>query len=158
ERVACVIASVSGEGGAALSRREYGENVAHLVAPTRYPYQFARNYQQWAGRMNEAPFDAHLILALIAPRAVLLQTGNTDKWSDPAGGFLAAKAATRVFALLGEKGVEGYSLPAPGKPLMNRLGYLMRDGGHAVLPGDWPVFLDFLDKHLRGAPAKPASE
>lgn len=148
ERFAAVIASVSGEGGAALSRRNYGETVAHLTAPTRYPYQFARNYQHWAGRMSEAPFDAHFILALIAPRAVLLQTGNTDKWSDPYGEFLAAKAATPVFELLGEKGIEGYSLPAPGVPLMNKLGYLMHDGGHGVLPADRVVFLDFLEKHL----------
>ena len=149
ERIACVIASVSGEGGAALSRRNYGETVAHLVAPTRYPYQFARNYQQWANRANEAPFDAHFIVALIAPRPVLLQTGNTDKWSDPYGEFLAAKAATPVFALLGKKGIEEYSLPPAGKPMLNTLGYLMHEGGHGVMPADWPVYLDFLEKHLK---------
>ncbi len=149
ERIAAVIASVSGEGGAALSRRNYGETIAHLVAPTRYPYQFARNYQHWAQRPSDAPFDAHFVLSLIAPRPLLLQTGNTDKWSDPYGEFLAAKAATPVYTLLGHKGIEEYSLPAPGKPLLNRLGYLMHDGGHAILPADWPVFLDFLDRHLR---------
>ena len=115
-----------------MSRRDYGETVAHLVAPTRYPYQFAGKYQKWGGKMKQAPFDAHLIIALIAPRAVLLQTGNADKWSDPYGEFLAAKAATPVFVLLGEKGIEEYSLPPPGKPLMNRLGYLMHDGGHGL--------------------------
>ncbi len=149
QRVACVIASVSGEGGAALSRRNYGETVAHLVAPTRYPYQFAKNYARWANRANEAPFDAHFILALIAPRPVLLQTGNTDKWSDPYGEFLAAKAATPVFTLLGQKGIEEYSLPPAGKPMLNTLGYLMHEGGHGVMPADWPVFLDFLEKHLK---------
>lgn len=153
ERIACVIASVSGEGGAALSRRNYGETVAHLVAPTRYPYQFARNYAQWAGRMNEAPFDAHFVIALIAPRPLLLQTGFTDKWSDPYGEFLAARAATPVYELLGEKGIEAYSQPKPGEPMMNTLGYLMHDGGHGVMPQDWPVFLDFLDAHLKGAGA-----
>jgi hypothetical protein len=149
ERVACVIASVSGEGGAALSRRDYGETVAHLVAPTRYPYQFARNYQKWAGKANDMPWDAHMIISLVAPRPILLQTGSTDKWSDPYGEFLAAKAATPVYALLGKKGIEAYSLPATGKPLMNTLGYLMHDGPHGVLPADWPVFLDFLDQHLK---------
>ena len=144
-----MIASVSGEGGAALSRRDYGETVAHLVAPTRYPYQFACNYLKWSGRMNDAPFDAHLIVALIAPRAVLLQTGSTDKWSDPYGEFLAAKAATPVFALLGKKGIEQYALPATGKSLMNTLGYLMHDGPHGVIPADWPVFLDFMQQHLK---------
>ncbi len=148
ERIAAVIASVSGEGGAALSRRNYGERVAHLVAPTRYPYQFARNYASWAGRMTEAPFDAHFVVALMAPRPLLLQTGYTDKWSDPYGEFLAARAATPVYELLGEKGIEEPTQPRLGEPMMNTLGYLMHDGGHGVLPADWPVFIDFLDQHL----------
>jgi hypothetical protein len=151
ERVACVIASVSGEGGAALSRRNYGETVAHLTAPTRYPYQFAKNYAKWAGRANEAPFDSHFIIALVAPRPILLQTGSTDKWSDPYGEFLAAKAATPVFHLLGKKGIEEYSMPAAGKPMLNTLGYLMHEGPHGVMPADWPVFLEFLDKELKPA-------
>lgn len=155
-RIACVIASISGEGGAALSRRDYGETVAHLVAPTRYPYQFAGNYQQWAGRADAAPFDAHMLIALMAPRPLLLQTGNTDKWSDPYGEFLAAKAATPVYTLLGQSGIDAYSLPAPGKPILNTLGYVMHDGGHAVLPEDWSVFLDFLARHLPAVtPASP---
>ncbi len=151
ERIAAVIASVSGEGGAALSRRNYGERVSHLVAEGRYPYQFARNYQKWAFRMDEAGFDAHMLIALIAPRPLLLQTGNTDKWSDPYGEFLAAKAATPVYELFGKKGIEQYALPAPGVPLMNTLAYLMHDGGHGVRPEDWPVFLDFLEEHLKPA-------
>jgi hypothetical protein len=149
QRIACVIASVSGEGGGALSRRNYGETVAHLVEITRFPYQFARNYAKWAGRMNEAPFDSHFVISLVAPRPLLLQTGYTDKWSDPYGEFLAAKAATPVYQLLGKKGIEEYSMPPMGKPMMNTLGYLVHDGGHGVVAADWPVFLNFLDKHLK---------
>jgi hypothetical protein len=149
ERIALVIASVSGEGGAALSRRNYGETVAHLVAPTRYPYQFARNYAKWADRTNDAPFDAHFLIALTAPRPLLLQTGYTDKWSDPYGEFLAARAATPVYELLGKKGIDSATQPRLGEPMMNTLGYLMHDGGHGVLPADWPVFLDFMDRHLQ---------
>lgn len=148
-RVACCIASVSGEGGAALSRRNYGETVAHLTAPTRYPYQFARNYAKWAYRANEAPFDAHFIIALVAPRPLLLQTGSTDKWSDPYGEFLAAKAATPVYHLLGKKGIEEYSMPPAGEPMLHTLGYLMHAGPHGVMPADWPVFFEFLDKYLK---------
>jgi len=149
ERIALVIASVSGEGGAALSRRNYGETIAHLVAPTRFPYQFARNYATWAARPNDAPYDAHFIVSLMAPRPLLLQTGYTDKWSDPYGEFLAAKAATPVYELLGKKGIDKPSQPRLGEGMMNDLGYLMHDGGHGVVPADWPVFLDFMDKHLR---------
>lgn len=149
QRVAAVIANMSGEGGAALSRRDYGETVAHLVAPNRFPYQFAGNYAKWADRFHEAPFDAHMILALIAPRAVLLKTGYIDRWPDPYGEFLAAKAATPVFELLGQKGIEQYSMPKPGEPLLNRLAFHMHDAGHAVLPSDWPLFFEFLDTHLK---------
>ena len=148
ERVACVLASVSGSGGAALSRRRYGERVAHLLAPSRFPYWFARRFGEWSGRMEEAPWDAHMIVSLIAPRPVLLQTGYTDKWSDPYGEFLAAKAATPVFHLFGKKGIELFSQPPVGEPMMNTLGYLIHDGGHGMVPADWPVFLDFMDAHL----------
>jgi hypothetical protein len=149
QRIALVIASVSGEGGAALNRRNYGETVAHLTAPTRFPYQFAGNYAHWAGRMIEAPFDAHFIISLIAPRPLLLQTGYTDKWSDPYGEFLAAKAATPVYELLGETGIDAAAQQARlGEPMSSTLGYLMHDGGHGVLPEDWPVFLDFMDRYL----------
>lgn len=148
ERIALTIASVSGAGGAALGRRDYGETVAHLVAPSRFPYWYAGNYANWAGRMAEAPFDSHLVISLMAPRPLLLQTGLTDKWSDPYGEFLAAKAATPVYELLGESGIEQYSQPPIGEPLMGTLGYLMHDGGHGVVPADWLVFLDFMDEHL----------
>src|SRR5438874_11556157 len=110
-RFAMVIASCSGEGGAALSRRNYGETIAHLPAPTRYPYQFAANYAKWAGRVNEFPVDAHMLVALIAPRPVLLQTGDKDGWSDPRGEFLAAVAAGPVFKLLGKQGLDTDVMP-----------------------------------------------
>ncbi|MBI5766635.1 MAG: acetylxylan esterase [Verrucomicrobia bacterium] len=151
ERFACVIASVSGEGGAALSRRDYGETIAHLVAPTRYPYQFAGNYQKWADKTKAMPWDAHTIIALIAPRPLLLQTGSTDKWSDPYGEFLAAKAASPVYALFGKKGIEPNAVHATAQPLLNTLGHFMHDGPHGVLPSDWPVYLDFMDAHMKAA-------
>ncbi|HYD83218.1 MAG TPA: hypothetical protein VEA63_04185, partial [Opitutus sp.] len=113
-RFALVIASCSGEGGAALSRRNYGETVAHLTAPTRYPYQFAANYAKWAGKPAESPVEANLLVSLIAPRPLLLQTGDTDIWSDPKGEFLAALAATPVYALLGESGLRTAQMPQPG--------------------------------------------
>jgi hypothetical protein len=82
-RFALVIASCSGEGGAALSRRNYGETIKHLVAPTRYPYQFAGNYQKFGDHVDQFPVDAHMLISLIAPRPLLLQTGDADGWSDP---------------------------------------------------------------------------
>jgi hypothetical protein len=148
-RVALVIASCSGEGGAALSRRNYGETIKHLVAPTRYPYQFCANYAKWTNKVNECPVDAHMLLALIAPRPVLLQTGYKDKWSDPYGEFLAAVAAGPVYKLLGKQGLDTDKMPAPGEPILHTIGFYMHAGGHGAAPADWPVFLKFLQMHLQ---------
>ncbi len=148
-RFAMVIASCSGEGGAALSRRNYGETIAHLVAPGRYPYQFAGNYAKFADRPEQAPMDANLLVALIAPRPLLLQTGNTDKWSDPKGEFLAAVAAGPVYKLLGGAGLETDQLPKAGEPIFHTLGYYMHEGGHGMVPSDWDVYLRFMKMHLQ---------
>lgn len=148
-RFAMVIASCSGEGGAALSRRNYGETIKHLVEPTRYPYQFCANYAKFADRVDQFPVDAHMLLALIAPRPVLLQTGDTDRWSDPKGEFLAAVAATPVFRLLGRKGMDSDQIPPAGKPLLNTLGYLMHAGGHGSTPSDLVQFLNFMELYLK---------
>ena len=148
-RIAMVIASCSGEGGAALSRRNYGETIKHLVAPTRYPYQFCANYGKWADKVDEFPVDAHMLVAMIAPRPVLLQTGYTDKWSDPYGEFLAAVAAGPVYQLLGKQGLDTDKMPAAGEPILHTIGFYMHAGGHGSLPADWPVFLKFMQMHLQ---------
>jgi hypothetical protein len=148
ERFAAVIASCSGEGGAALSHRDYGETIAHLTAPTRYPYQFAENYGKWGGFPDKAPMDAHMLVALIAPRPVLLQTGDKDFWSDPKGEFLAAVAAEPVYRLLGKRGLGTEAWPMANTPVFHDVGYYMHDGGHGMVPGDWEVYVEFLTMHL----------
>jgi hypothetical protein len=149
QRFAMVIASCSGEGGAALSRRNYGETIKHLTEPTRYPYQFCANYGKYGDRVNEFPVDAHMLLSLIAPRPVLLQTGDTDLWSDPKGEFMAAVAAEPVFVLLGKQGLGTDQMPAAGQPILHTLGYSEHAGGHGTLPGDWDIFLKFMQMHLK---------
>jgi hypothetical protein len=148
-RFAMVLASCSGEGGAALSRRDYGETIAHLVAPTRYPYQFAGNYAKYAGFPDMAPMDANMLIALIAPRPLLLQTGDRDFWSDPKGEFLAAVAAGPVYRLLGKDGLDTDQWPAAKTPVLHTIGYYMHDGGHGMVPSDWNIYLDFMKMHLR---------
>src|SRR5271168_4302291 len=148
QRFAAVIASCSGEGGAALSRRDYGETVAHLVAPTRFPYQFAINYQKYAQHVDQLPMDAHMLVALIAPRPLLLQTGDTDYWSDPKGEFLSAVAAGPVYRLLGKDGPDTDTWPAAKQPILHDLGYYMHDGGHGMVASDWDIYIDFLKMHL----------
>src|SRR5690348_4504342 len=144
QRFALVIASCSGEGGAALSHRNYGETIAHLTAPSRYPYQFAANYAKYAGFPDKAPFDAHMLLALIAPRPVLLQTGNKDFWSDPKGEFLAAVAAGPLYKLLGKQGLDVAEMPPAGTPVFHTIGYFEHTGGHGTVPSDWDQYIAFM--------------
>ena len=148
-RFAVVIASVSGESGAALSRRWFGETVKHMTDSTRFMYQFAKKYHSYGDDVNKLPMDGHMLISLIAPKPLLLQTGDTDFWSDPKGEFLAAVAAEPVYHLFGEKGMETTTMPVAGDTtLLNPLGYFMHAGGHGVFPADYEVFIKFLKKYL----------
>ena len=149
-RFKMIIASCSGEGGAALARRDYGENIKHMSDSSRYGYQFAPNYHEYSTHVNDFPFDAHTLVAMIAPRPLLLQTGNTDYWSDPKGEFLAAQEASKVYELFGEKGPQNNEMPAAGDTSLigNKLGYYMHDGGHGTIPSDYPIFIQFMKEFL----------
>lgn len=151
-RIALVIASCSGEGGAALARRNYGETIAHLVAPSRYPYQFAANYARYAEDPNTLAVDTHCLIALMAPRPLLLQTGNRDNWSDPKGEFLAEVAARPVYELFGKEGPQSDEFPPAGKFVGDTLGYYMHAGGHGTVPSDWDIYLQFLRSNLKPGP------
>jgi hypothetical protein len=148
-RFAMVIASCSGEGGAALSRRNYGETVAHLTAPSRYPYQFCANYGKFAEHVDQLPVDANLLVALMAPRPVLLQTGDKDFWSDPKGEFLAAVAAGPVYRLFGKQGLDTNEMPPAGTGIFHTVGYFEHIGGHGTIPSDWDQYLKFMQMHLQ---------
>ena len=115
---------------------------------TRYPYQFCANYQKFAKHVDQLPVDAHMLVALIAPRPVLLQTGDTDTWSDPKGEFLAAVAAAPVYRLLGKQGLDTDQMPAAGGAILHTIGYQMHAGGHGTIPSDWALFLKFIQMHL----------
>lgn len=147
QRIALVIACCGGEGGAALARRNYGETIAHLVAPNRYPYQFAGNYQKYAADPGTSKVDTHCLLALMAPRPILLSTGVKDGWSDPYGEFLAAEAATPVYELLNKKGIDNNKYSNVGEMVGHELSFLMTSGGHGS--ADWDLWMKFMDKYLK---------
>jgi hypothetical protein len=148
QRFGMVIASCSGEGGAAISRRQYGETIKHMIAPTRYFYQFCGNRAKFADFPNKCPFDSHMLVSLIAPRPLLLQTGDKDFWSDPKGEFLAAVAAEPVYDLLGKVGLQTNVWPEAGTPILHDIGYYMHSGGHGTVPGDTNIYLDFMKMHF----------
>ncbi len=148
QRFGMIIASCSGEGGAALSRRDFGETIAHIIAPSRYFYQFCDNRARYGDDPHQSPIDAHMLVSLIAPRPLLLQTGDSDDWSDPRGEFLSAVAAEPVYRLFGKRGLESIEIPAAGKPILHDMGFYMHAGGHGTLPEDYDIFIDFMRKHF----------
>jgi hypothetical protein len=149
-RFKMVIESCAGEGGGALSRRNFGENIAHMTDTSRYYYQFAPNWHKYANDFNASPVDAHMLVALMAPRPLLMQTGTTDLWSDPHGEFLAAVAAQPVYNLFGLQGPGNAQWPQGGDAALayNPLGYYMHIGGHGTIPSDWDVYLNYVKKYL----------
>jgi hypothetical protein len=147
ERVAAVFSSCSGEMGAALARRDWGETVDDMAQ--NFPWQFAGAFQQYSGRWNDMPVDAHMLISLSAPRPVFITGGTADQWADPVGMFKAAVAAGPVYRLLGRKDLGTTELPALDTPLTaGDMGWHYHTGGHTATPADWKAFLTFLGKYF----------
>ena len=147
ERIAAAFSSCSGEMGAALARRDWGETVDDMAQ--NFPWQFAGNFQKWSGRWSEMPVDAHMLIALSAPRPVFISGGTADQWADPVGMFKAAVAAGPVYRLLGKKDLGVTDLPALDTPVVSGdIGWTYHTGGHTATPADWKSFLEFLGKYF----------
>jgi hypothetical protein len=148
-RFRIVVSNDSGEGGAAISRRVFGETVADLNS--RFPHWFCGNYRQYSGREAEMPFDAHMLLALAAPRPLYVASASEDRWADPKGEFLAAVAVGGVYELLGRKGVATDVMPQPDHPVGDTVRYHVRTGKHDITAYDWQQYLEFAERHFRAA-------
>ncbi len=148
ERFALVISNNSGCGGAALSRRNYGESMQ--IMQRSFPHWFCENVDAYIAEEPALPLDQHLLIALIAPRPIYVASADEDLWADPRGEFLACKHAEPVYELMGCKGLDSEFMPALHQPLQaGQIGYHIRNGAHGVLEYDWKCYIDFADKYLR---------
>jgi len=142
----------SGAGGAALYRRNFGERMGNLAAGGEYHW-FAGNFLRYAGPKTELdlPIDAHMLIALAAPRAIFIGAGTVetgDGWVDPKGSFLAAAAASPAWELLGVPGLSSTGFPPVLTPLTGgAVAFRQHQGGHSNRD-NWPTFIDFARAQL----------
>jgi hypothetical protein len=144
ERIALVIPHQAGCGGTAPSRGTVGESVKQIN--DHFPHWFDGTFKEFKEHPDRLPFDQHCLVALCAPRPVLLSNAVEDTWANPAGQFEVLKAADPVYRLLGVGGLETKEMPPPGQVSPGRLGYFIRPGKHSMTTADWKVFLDYADR------------
>ncbi|MEM9668350.1 MAG: alpha/beta hydrolase [Pseudomonadota bacterium] len=141
DRIELVISHQSGTGGASLNREKPGESVKQITK--NYPHWFDPAYALYAEDLDALPVDQHMLLALNAPRRVLIGNGRRDVWSDPNGAFRAALGANPAWeafdkAGLAQSGLRNFDPSAD-------VAFHMRPGGHGIIRADIDAFLAFLD-------------
>ncbi len=147
ERFALVVSNESGCTGASLSRRRFQgkESVARIN--TAFPHWFCETYKTYNGREDALPVDQHMLIALIAPRAVAVGSAEQDLWADPRGEFLSVVHAGPVYRLFGRQALGPAAMPEIGAALHgDGAHYHIREGKHDLTLRDWQSYLDFADK------------
>jgi hypothetical protein len=146
-RFSIVISNESGEGGAALSRRWFGETVKMINDD--FPYWFVPEYKKYNDNVYSLPVDQHELLALMAPRLLYVASAAQDFEADPKGEFLSTVNASSVYALFGKKGVSTLTMPSVNYPVGNTIRYHVREGGHNITLYDWEQYIRFARKQER---------
>lgn len=145
QRFSMVIANESGCGGSALARRRYGETIS--IINKGFPHWFCLNYRKYNDNESALPVDMHMLMALIAPRALYIDAASDDLWGDPKGSYLALYHSLQVYRLFNKKIALDNSVPPLNKQVISgNVGFHIREGEHNLKLVDWNFFMDFADK------------
>ncbi len=142
QRFAGAISNDSGCGGAALSRRAFGETVGRINSS--FPHWFCGNFKQYNLNESALPIDQHQLVALAAPRPVYVASASDDRWADPKGEFLSAKIGGEFYGHFGLKGLQLDELPQPNSASVGTVSYHLRDGKHDINQWDWSHYIEFI--------------
>ena len=147
QRFALIFSNCSGNTGAALSRRMFGETVKRIN--TSFPHWFADNYAKYNDNENALPVDQHMLISLIAPRPVYVTSASEDLWADPKGSYLSLLHAEKVYDLYGRNSALSRNPPKLNSPIIKSyLGYHNREGIHNLTAYDWKNFIKFANYHF----------
>jgi hypothetical protein len=155
ERVAVCFASCSGLGGAQMARHDWGETIDDVAQLS--PDNYCENMQYWVSHYDEMPLDSHFLVALVAPRALLISGGTQDQWSDPVGVFWAGYYAAPVYKLLGAKAFDNTEPPAPDTFIGEKLIFHNHVGGHMPTAAENAKYVEMQQKYLKVVPFKSAA-
>jgi hypothetical protein len=146
KRVAIAVSNESGNSGAALSRRNFGEDIKKII---RFTHWFCPSYNQYADNEDKLPIDQHMLLALMAPRGVYVASAAEDLWADPKGQYLSLFEAQPVFELYGIESGLPHEMPEVNKQIIkSHVGFHNREGKHNMIPYDWQQFINFADSYF----------
>jgi pimeloyl-ACP methyl ester carboxylesterase len=141
-RFAACVTNCSGNSGAAIARRQFGERVS--VINTRFPHWFNTNYKKFNDKEELLPVDQHMLIALVAPRPLYATNASKDLWADPTGTFLALKNAEKVYALFDVKSRLPKMPPGINEPVYkSKIAYHNREGEHNMTSYDWGNFVNW---------------
>jgi cephalosporin-C deacetylase-like acetyl esterase len=150
DRISIVIPHQSGCGGAGPSRSKNAKAETVKRINTSFPHWFSTNFKAFNDDTTKLPFDQNCLVAICAPRPVLMTNAEEDQWANPGGQFDVLKAAMPAYELYDlEKPLVAEKMPETGTLSADRLGYFIRNGTHSMTPTDWKVFMDFGDRWLK---------